>query len=470
MKNEEYEYDEYSRDEDVVDEDEVPEFTEDVSHLTPSSIEVISNQATINLGTIGHVAHGKSTVVKAISGVQTVRFKKELVRNITIKLGYANAKIFKCENETCPRPGCYKSYPSETKDRPECERSGCGHCMRLIRHVSFVDCPGHDVLMATMLNGAAIMDAALLLISANEPCPQPQTQEHLAAINFMNLENIIILQNKVDLIKPEAAAENHKQITAFVKDTIAEKAQIVPISAQLKYNIDAVNECIVKTVPIPIRDFTSDPRLIVVRSFDVNKPGVGIDELQGGVAGGSILKGVLRLGMDIEVRPGTYLKEQRKYRPMFSRIVSLHAEKNRLQFAVPGGLIGVGTKIDPQKCRGDGLIGQMLGPAGRLPDVYGEIEIRFNLLRRVIGAKTEGDKKQAKVEKLTKGEALRINVGSTTCGGRVTSVSADMARITLTIPACTELNEKVALSRKLDRTWRLIGWGTIENGVVLESV
>lgn len=126
-------------------------------------------------------------------------------------------QIFKCENEACPRPGCYKSYRSDTKDRPECERPGCGHRMKLIRHVSFVDCPGHDILMATMLNGAAVMDAALLLVAGNESCPQPQTQEHLAAIEIMNLKNLIILQNKVDLIKPEQAEEQHKQITAFVK-------------------------------------------------------------------------------------------------------------------------------------------------------------------------------------------------------------------------------------------------------------
>merc|ERR1719230_1127001 len=69
--------------------------TLDVTALTPLTHEVISRQATINIGTVGHVAHGKSTVVKSISGVQTVRFKNELERNITIKLGYANAKIYK---------------------------------------------------------------------------------------------------------------------------------------------------------------------------------------------------------------------------------------------------------------------------------------------------------------------------------------------------------------------------------------
>lgn len=66
--------------------------------------------------------------------------------------------------------------------------------MELVRHVSFVDCPGHDILMATMLNGAAVMDGAMLLIAANEPCPQPQTSEHLAAVEIMRLQHIIILQ------------------------------------------------------------------------------------------------------------------------------------------------------------------------------------------------------------------------------------------------------------------------------------
>jgi len=108
----------------------------DISALTPLSPEIIARQATINIGTIGHVAHGKSTVVKAISGVQTVRFKNELERNITIKLGYANAKIYKCDNEDCPRPGCYRSFKSEKEVDPPCEREGCGGRYRLLRHVS----------------------------------------------------------------------------------------------------------------------------------------------------------------------------------------------------------------------------------------------------------------------------------------------------------------------------------------------
>ena len=108
----------------------------DVASLTPLTPEIIARQATINIGTIGHVAHGKSTVVKAISGVQTVRFKNELIRNITIKLGYANAKVYKCDNAECPRPTCFRSYKSEKEVDPPCERDGCSGTYRLLRHVS----------------------------------------------------------------------------------------------------------------------------------------------------------------------------------------------------------------------------------------------------------------------------------------------------------------------------------------------
>ncbi|PWW75770.1 hypothetical protein C7212DRAFT_201511 [Tuber magnatum] len=438
--------------------------TLDLSTLSPLSPEIISRQATINIGTIGHVAHGKSTVVKAISGVQTVRFKNELERNITIKLGYANAKVYKCDNPDCPRPGNYRSYKSDKEVDPQCEREGCGGQYQLLRHVSFVDCPGHDILMSTMLSGAAVMDAALLLIAGNESCPQPQTSEHLAAIEIMKLNHIIILQNKVDLMREASAEEHYQSILKFIRGTVADGSPIIPISAQLKYNIDAINEALVSKIPVPIRDFTATPHMIVIRSFDVNKPGAEIDDLKGGVAGGSILTGVLKLGDEIEIRPGIVTKTERgqiQCKPIFSRIVSLFAENNDLKFAVPGGLIvGVGTRVDPTLCRADRLVGFVLGLKGRLPSIYTDLEVNYFLLRRLLGVKA-ADGKQAKVAKLTKNEILMVNIGSTATGAKVVAVKADVAKLQLTSPACTQDGEKIALSRRIDKHWRLIGWATI---------
>uniref|UniRef100_T1DE72 protein-synthesizing GTPase n=1 Tax=Psorophora albipes TaxID=869069 RepID=T1DE72_9DIPT len=436
----------------------------DIAKLTPLSPEVISRQATINIGTIGHVAHGKSTVVKAISGVQTVRFKNELERNITIKLGYANAKIYKCDNPKCSRPTCYTSGGSSKDDSFPCYRPACTGRFQLVRHVSFVDCPGHDILMATMLNGAAVMDAALLLIAGNESCPQPQTSEHLAAIEIMKLKHIIILQNKIDLVKDTQAKEQHEQIVKFVQGTVAEGAPIIPISAQLKYNIEVLCEYITKKIPIPPRNFTAPPRLIVIRSFDVNKPGCEVKDLKGGVAGGSILRGVLTVGQEIEVRPGLVSKDadgKLTCQPIFSRIVSLYA---------PGGLIGVGTKIEPTLCRADRLVGQVLGAVGALPKIFVELEVSYYLLKRLLGVRMEGDKKGAKVQKLTRNEMLLVNIGSLSTGGRVVASKADLAKIALTNPVCTEKDEKIALSRRVEKHWRLIGWGQIRGGTTIDPL
>ena len=334
----------------------------------------------------------------------------------------------------------------------------------------FVDCPGHDILMSTMLSGAAVMDAALLLIAGNETCPQPQTSEHLAAIEIMKLDKIIILQNKVDLMREEGANTHYQSIVKFVRGTVAGKAPIIPISAQLKFNIDAIVEAIVHTIEVPPRDFTMDPQMIIIRSFDVNKPGAEIEELKGGVAGGSILHGVIKLGDEIEIRPGIVTRDEKgniKCTPIFSRIVTLNSENNELKYAVPGGLIGVGTRIDPTLCRADRLVGFVLGLKGRLPDIYIEIEVNYYLLRRLLGVKT-ADGKQAKVAKLTKNEVLMVNIGSTATGAKVAAVKQDAAKLVLTSPACTNIGEKVALSRRIEKHWRLIGWATIAAGNTLE--
>ena len=164
------------------------------------------------------------------------------------------------------------------------------------------------------------------------------------------------MQNKIDLVKEQAALQQYEDIKAFIEGTVAEKSPIIPISAQLRYNIDVVAEYMAKKIPIPVRDFTSDPRMIIIRSFDVNKPGEEVCDLKGGVAGGSILCGVLKKGAEIEIRPGIVKKDSEgkiTCTPILSKISSLFAEQNELEYAVPGGLIGVGTKIDPTLTRAD---------------------------------------------------------------------------------------------------------------------
>jgi len=173
----------------------------------------------------------------------------------------------------------------------------------------------------------------------------------------------------------------------------------------------------------------------------------------------------------IEVRPGIVVKDESgniKCTPIFSRIISLYAEQNELQFAVPGGLIGVGTTIDPTLTRADRLVGQVLGEIGELPDVFVELEVNFFLLRRLLGVRTKGTEKQGKVSKLAKGEVLMLNIGSMSTGARVLAVKNDLAKLQLTSPVCTSKGEKMALSRRVEKHWRLIGWGQIQAGAMLD--
>jgi len=173
-----------------------------------------------------------------------------------------------------------------------------------------------------------------------------------------------------------------------------------------------------------------------------------VDDLKGGVAGGSILRGVLKVGQEVEVRPGIVSKDksgQVRCSPIKSRVVSLFADQNDLKFAVPGGLIGVGTKIDPTLTRADRLVGQVLGEVGKLPDIFTELEISFFLLRQLLGVKEDAEKgKKDKVPKLTKGEILMVNIGSTSTGAHVLQVKGDLAKVVLTSPVCTSVGEKIS--------------------------
>lgn len=253
----------------------------------------VSTQPDINIGLVGHVDHGKTTLTKMLSGVWTDRHSEEIKRGISIRLGYADTAIYKCPK--CPEPQCY------TVDKT-CKY--CGGEAEFLRAISFVDAPGHETLMATMLSGAALMNSAFLLIAANEPCPQPQTKEHLMGLEIAGLENIIIIQNKIDLVSDTEASDNFDQIKNFVKGTCAKNSPIIPISAHHEGNIDVLIMTMEKTMPSPKPDESLPPRLYIARSFDVNKPGISPDGLVGGIIGGSLIQGKLQIGEEIQIRPG----------------------------------------------------------------------------------------------------------------------------------------------------------------------
>lgn len=396
---------------------------------------------------VGHVDHGKTTLVNALSGEWADRHSEEIRRGISIRLGYADATFRKCP--VCKEPDCYTVDELCTH---------CGSKTEELRTVSFVDSPGHEALMATMLSGAAIMDGAVLLIAATEPCPQPQTKEHLMALDIVGIANTVIAQNKVDLVSREEAIAHYSQIKEFVKGTIAENSPIIPISAQQSANMDMLIQSIEQTIPTPAHTSDETPQMYIARSFDVNKPGTPIENIKGGVIGGSLLLGTLRVGDRLEIKPGRMVTSGGKehWIPIETEVTSIMAGGENQNEVTPGGLIGVGTKLDPSMTIEDSLVGQCVGLVGSLPPTRTELSIQFHLLKRVVGVAKEMEITAIKVS-----ESLMLSVGTSITMGEVKRVTMDTVNVKLSRPICAKEGTRVAIGRKISARWHLIGAGSI---------
>ncbi|MDP7476425.1 MAG: translation initiation factor IF-2 subunit gamma [Candidatus Woesearchaeota archaeon] len=407
---------------------------------TKSSEKVV--QPELNIGMVGHVDHGKTTLLERLSGVWADTHSEEIKRGITIRLGYADAVFYKEGND----------YTAKVKNKSKA---------KVLRKVSFVDAPGHESLMATMLSGATIMDGALLLIAANETCPQPQTREHLMALQIIGIKNVVIVQNKIDLVDEKGAMNNYKQIKAFVKGTDYENAPIIPLSAQHNVGISALIEAIEKTISTPKRDKSKDPSMLVARSFDINRPGSLPKDLIGGVLGGSMKQGILQAKQDIEIKPGRKVMEKNKdvWKPVITKIVDLKYGGASVKEISPGGTVGILTSLDPSIVKSDSLGGSIVGLPGKLPDVLYEITLSLNLLERVVGTQEE-----LKVDPIKMNETLMLNVNSAATVGIVNGFKKKNVTCRLKIPVCAEINSRVTISRMIGNRFRLIGYGEIVDG------
>ncbi|HEY1248959.1 MAG TPA: translation initiation factor IF-2 subunit gamma [Nitrososphaera sp.] len=400
-------------------------------------------QPCVNIGTSGHVDHGKTTLVEAITGVWTSAHSEELRRGITIKIGYADAAFYKCNN--CPSPICYST-------QPKCPN--CGGNSELLRVVSFVDSPGHESLMANMLSGAALMDGAILVMAANEKVPQPQTREHLLALSVLGIQQIVLVQNKADLTEYQEALDNYKQIKDFVKGSIAERAPVIPVSAQHKLNIDSLIDAIEKTIKTPGRAKNVEPIMHVLRSFDINKPGSPIEEVKGGIIGGALVQGEFNIDDEIEIRPGLLDEKKGRYDAITSQISTLGTGAGLVNSVKPGGLVAIGSKLDPTFTKSDSLIGSVVGKPGTLPKDVEEITMEIVLFDTAVGTA-----EMVKVEPVRAKEPIRVNIGTAAAIGNVTNVKDREIEVKLKKPVCLMPNSRVAISRRIAERWRLIGSG-----------
>ena len=402
-------------------------------------------QPCVNIGTAGHVDHGKTTLIQALTGSWTSVHSQELKRGITIRVGYSDAAFYKCKS--CEEPLGYSTTP-------KC--NNCGKESELSRVVSFVDSPGHESLMANMLSGSALMDGALLLVAANEKVPKPQTKEHLLALETLGIQQIVVVQNKVDLLSYKEVLANYQEITKFVKGTHAAKSPIIPISAQSGLNIDALIGSIESTIKTPERDEKKDTVMHVLRSFDVNKPGTKLKNIKGGVIGGSLTQGALKVGDEIEIKPGIMNEKKKSYESITTEIVSLGTGAGLVDTVKPGGLIAIGTKLDPSMTRSDSFIGSVIGKPNSLPEISFDAKFQVRLFDSAVGTTDD-----IKVLPIQVGESLRVNIGTAPVLSKVMKVKSDNIDIQFRRPVCLFEGSNVALSRRIADRWRLIGAGVV---------
>jgi translation initiation factor 2 subunit 3 len=405
-------------------------------------------QPVINIGLVGHVDHGKTTLTQALSGVWTDTHSEERKRGISIKLGYADTAFYKTS----------KGEYYATGRKPG---GGNDDITELQRVISFVDAPGHETLMAIMITGASIMDGAMLMVAANESCPQPQTREHLMALEIAGIKNIVIVQNKIDLVSRERALESYSEIQTFLEGTIAADAPIIPVSAHHDVNLDILIQAIEATIPTPDRSKDARAIMHVARSFDINRPGTRPTKLRGGVIGGSIVEGEFNIGDEIVIGPGRKIEKGNKshYEPIHSKVASMQGGGLNLEHMHAGGLCGMATPLDPAITTADNLSGQVVARVGDLPEIRESVTISLNLMKHMVSG--EGDD-ASPIVPLRPNEMLMVNVATATSVGVVSNTGKGKATLSLRLPICADEGQRISLSRRVGSRWRLIGHGTIE--------
>jgi translation initiation factor 2 subunit 3 len=386
---------------------------------------------TLNVGIVGHIDHGKTTLLEKISGKWTDTHSEEMKRGITIRLGYADMTIYKDKDGFNIKSGTP------------------------LVHVSFVDAPGHEMLMSTMLSGAAIIDAAILVVAANEGI-KPQTREHLMALQAKRIKNLIVIQNKIDLVEKSQALKNYSEIKNFLKGKF-DSAQIIPVSAQQKINIEKIYEAI-SEIPIPERDLSGTPLFIIARSFDINKPGTSPEKLHGAVLGGTLKSGMLKVGDKIEIKPGKIIKEanQYHYKALRTKVVKLFNGSKSVQELTPGGSMSIETELDPVIAKSDALAGNISSLEGKLPELITSLKIKYALFPEVFGLSN-----QAKVDLIKPSEMLMLSINTSMTIGLVKHIKNDTIEVNLKVPAIVFSGDNVGIARNINNHWRLIGYGNV---------
>jgi len=449
---------------------------------------LLGHQPVLNVGLVGHVAHGKSSVCRYLTGQSTQQHSAELrLHGTTIKLGYANCKVYKCF-AGCPPPDCFVSS-GDRRGESEEPTVVCRVCLgptRLVQHVSFVDCPGHRDLLATMFTGCSALDAVMVITAANEHVPAPQAASHLEVIKEVmgfGGDRVCVVQNKAELVftkqdKGEDAGETKSDDTEKLKIGMGrltrhgracqalafeydiDGAPILPVSAELGHNMELLTSWLAELAPRSTNGKCLRSRYSILRSFDTNRAGAEACRLRGGVLGGNLKSGSLSPGDRIEIRPGHVHRCEttgsiKAVEPIIIMIRRVMSGDRELAIARPGGLVAVETDLDPSLTRQDRMAGMVAGLPGSLPPCYHTLTIE-DMTWLHDDTESDDDDKAVTASTLAKfciGEKVRLHVGACSSIVRVTRVSNRRAKVKFKIhqgpPLVCAKDDRVVMERRV---------------------
>jgi translation initiation factor 2 subunit 3 len=407
--------------------------------------KIIKIQPIINIGCLGSVSDGKTTLINKLTGIKTQRHSDELHRNITIKQGYGNMKVWLDPYNSNYYTSDSNALEYITEDNDECS---------LVNHISFVDCPGHQELIQTMLSSISLMDGAIVVIAADQPLTKkPQLIQHLAAAKLGKIKNIIICMNKIDLVTKSILYERKEELDQMLIEYDINPFTIIPTCFNKKIGINYLIDAIMQLFnPTKYLERSNDlPIFRISRSFDINKPGTNWNNVSGGVIGGSLLSGKLKVGDEIEIKPGQISKGKDGkiiYQSIKTTILSIKTDTTTLTEIIPGGLIGIGTDLDPYYCKNDMLSGNIVGFINKLPNVYTNINIKVTMIKlfNTIWEPKINDK-------------VMLQIGTKICEAKLNKYEENIFNFELLKPVCISYLQHIIICININKILKIVAEG-----------
>jgi len=270
----------------------------------------------------------------------------------------------------------------------------------VVKHISLSDCPGHHSYVNNMIKGSSVVDCAVVVTDVRKKSLGVQTLEHLAILEILGVRSVIIVQNKIDLVGRSECVDHYRMLRRELRGTIGEGSRVYSMSAVSGIGLDIFLVGFLEMLG-GVGKKSGKSLFSVIRSFDINRKGCGVDELKGGVLGGTFMgKTEISVGDKLLIKPGGYE----------TSVVSIFCEKERMDsVCASGGLWGIGTKLDPSLCKADGLAGSVVciisdcGGEGSVKVVQ-EVWLKYVMLRKGFGGEDRG--------KLRKGVVYTVMLGN----------------------------------------------------------